>query len=243
MATNEHLEAVKPKKRDAHEPERKCILSGEVRAQDELIRLACGPDGEILPDVRGKAPGRGAWIGVDRATLEQAQAKGQLRGALARSFKAGNLAIPDDLAEKTAEALEKNALDRIGIESRSGAVITGSDRIREAARAGQAHLLLHAADAAEDGRRKLDQAWRVGSDAEGSGQQGLVIPANRAILGGALGRENVVHIAIVDERAAKRVSGAISRWMNFTGPGVTANPCGNGSQGAPGNEVGNKGTE
>ncbi|NNC73208.1 MAG: DUF448 domain-containing protein [Sphingomonadaceae bacterium] len=243
MTTNENLAAVKPKQRDKRNPERKCILSGEVRARDELIRLALGPSGEILPDVRAKAPGRGAWIGVDRATLETAQAKGQLRGALARSFKSGDLAIPDDLADRITGALEKNALDRIGLESRSGAVITGSDRIRETARAGRVHLLLHAADAAEDGRRKLDQAWRVGKEAEGSGRQGLVIPADRSILGAALGRENVVHIAIVDERAAKRVSGAISRWMNFTGPGGMANPCGSGSQGMPGNERGNKGTE
>ena len=48
--------------------------------RDELIRLALGPDGEVAPDVRARAPGRGAWIGVDRATLEAAQAKGKLQG-------------------------------------------------------------------------------------------------------------------------------------------------------------------
>lgn len=222
-------------------PVRTCILTREAAPQEQLIRLALGPDGSVLPDVRAKAPGRGAWIGVDRDALETALAKGKLRGALSRAFKTGDLAIPDDLAERTAAALERTALDRMGLESRGGTVITGSERIREAARGGAVALLLHAADSAEDGRRKLDQALRVGLDMEGSDVRGLVIPADRTILGAALGRENVVHIAVVDERAAKRVSGAVSRWMNFLGPGDLTEPCGTGSQGNPAMTEENKG--
>ena len=40
--------------------ERKCILSGDRADPEMLVRLACGPNGEILPDIRAKAPGRGA---------------------------------------------------------------------------------------------------------------------------------------------------------------------------------------
>src|SRR5687767_15929448 len=54
-----------------HIPERKCVLSGAHDARDNLIRLALGPDGQVAPDVRARAPGRGAWIGVDRTTLER----------------------------------------------------------------------------------------------------------------------------------------------------------------------------
>ena len=124
----------------------------------DLIRLALVPDGDVLPDVRAKAPGRGAWIGVDRATLEAAQAKGKLRGALARAFKGAPLRIPDDLGERIETALRQAALDRLGLEARSGTLLTGTDRIENAARKGEVHLLLHAADAGEDGNRKLDQA-------------------------------------------------------------------------------------
>ncbi|HWT13077.1 MAG TPA: YlxR family protein, partial [Allosphingosinicella sp.] len=97
----------RPAPGNSHVPERKCILSGEHAARDDLIRLALSPEGETLPDVRAKAPGRGAWIGVDRAALEQAQAKGKLRGALARAFKAGELAVPTDLAERVEAALRQ----------------------------------------------------------------------------------------------------------------------------------------
>src|SRR3546814_4282928 len=64
--------------------------------------------------------------------------------------------------------------------------------------------LFHAADASVDGNRKLDSAWRVGSDAEGSDLRGLVLPIGRAILSLALGRENVVHGGLTDPDAARR---------------------------------------
>ena len=203
--------------REPHTPERKCILSGAHAARDELIRLALGPDGEVAPDVRARAPGRGAWLGVDRATLEAAQAKGKLKGALAHAFKTNAVSAPADLGERIETALRQAALDRLGLEARAGHLVTGSERIETAARRGEVEALFHAADAAEEGRRKLDQAWRVGLDEEGSGRQGVVLPATRTILSLALGRENVVHVAIVDRAAAARALHAIGRWRAFIG--------------------------
>jgi predicted RNA-binding protein YlxR (DUF448 family) len=209
-------------KRGEHVAERKCVLSGAHDARDNLIRLALGPDGQIAPDVRARAPGRGAWIGVDRPTLDAARLKGKLRGALARAFKGIDLKIPDDLGDRIESALRQSVLDRLGLEARSGTLLTGSERIDAAARKGDVKLLLHAEDAGADGRRKLDQAWRVGSDPEDSGEssglQGLVIPAQRPILSLALGRQNVVHIAIIDRGAAARVQHALDRWRSFIGP-------------------------
>jgi len=203
--------------RERSAPERTCILSRRTAARGELIRLALGPDGEVAPDVRARAPGRGAWIGVDRAALETAHIKGKLRAALARAFKTDRLAIPADLGARIEAALRRSALDRLGLEAKAGNLVTGSDRIETAARRGQAALLLHAADASAEGRRKLDQAWRVGQNSEGSGRQGLVLPVERAILSLALGRENVVHVAIIESAAAARVSHALDRWRAFIG--------------------------
>ncbi|USI71405.1 DUF448 domain-containing protein [Sphingomonas morindae] len=197
--------------------ERTCILSGAQAPRDQLIRLAISPDGLVLPDPRAKAPGRGAWLGVDRATLDAAQAKGRLRGALARAFKGKPLTVPEDLGARIATALERAFLDRLGLEARAGQLLTGSDRIEDAARRGRVALLLHAADAGADGNRRLDQAWRAGRDEAGSGARGLVVPLKRTILAMALGRENVVHVAIVDRAAAKRVTDALARWLAFIG--------------------------
>ena len=203
--------------RAGHDPQRRCVLTGEHGSRDDLIRLALSPDGTVAPDVRAKAGGRGAWIGVDRPALETAIAKGRLKGALARAFKTASFVIPDDLPDRIEAALSRATLDRLGLEARAGTLLTGSEKIAEAARKGTVALLLHARDAAVDGNRKLDQALRVGLGIEGGGERGMVIPAGRAILSMALGRENVVHIALIAPAAAARVAQALGRWRGFIG--------------------------
>ena len=199
---------------EAHVPERSCILTRRTAPREELIRLALGPDSQVAPDVRARAPGRGAWIGVGRQALDEANTKGKLKGALARAFKTGTVEIPADLGERIELALRQQVLDRLGLEARGGTLINGSEKVEIAARQGKVHLLIHASDAGEDGNRRLDQAWRVG----GGDKSGLVFPENRTILSMALGRENVVHIALTDAAAARRVLHAINRWQAFIDP-------------------------
>jgi predicted RNA-binding protein YlxR (DUF448 family) len=198
----------------AHTPERTCILTRRKGTKDELIRLALGPDGAVAPDVRARAPGRGAWIGVTRAELDKANAKGKLKSALQRAFKTSEARVPADLGERTVQALRQATLDRLGMEARAGNLINGADKVEAAARSGKVNLLLHAADAGDDGRRKLDQSWRAG----GGGPEGVIFPEPRTILSMALGRENVVHVALIDPAAASRVRHALARWRAFTGP-------------------------
>ena len=212
--------------------ERRCILSGHNGARDGFIRLALSPEGTILPDALAKAPGRGAWIGVGRAELAEAVAGGKLKAALSRAFKTGQLAVPDDLAERTEHALLRAFLDRLGLEMRTGKLILGSDRIANEARMGKVAALYHAADASVDGVRKLDQAWRVGQDAEGSGLSGIRLPLDRAALSVALGRDNVVHLALADQRSAERVAAPLQRLLTFLGVAEAAADSGSGSDAA-----------
>jgi predicted RNA-binding protein YlxR (DUF448 family) len=197
-----------------HSPERTCVLTRRKADKDQLIRLALGPDGTVAPDVRARAPGRGAWISVGKAELAAAVANGKLKGALQRAFKTGDVTVPADLADRTEAALRQYALDRLGMEARSGKLINSSERVETAARSGKVHLLIHAADAGEDGRKALDQAWRVGNGEA----RGVIFPEARAILSLALGRENVVHVALIEAAAAARVLHALSRWREFIDP-------------------------
>lgn len=200
--------------KEPHVPERTCVLTRRKAAKEELIRLALGPDGTVAPDVRARAPGRGAWIGANRAELDAANAKGKLKAALQRAFKTNDIRVPADLGERIEQALRQTALDRLGMEARASNLINGADRVETAARSGKVHMLIHAADAGDDGRRSLDQAWRVG----GGDSQGVIFPEERTILSMALGRENVVHAALTDPAAASRVRHALARWRAFTGP-------------------------
>ena len=197
--------------------ERKCILSGDRADPETLIRLAVGPEGQVLPDVRAKAPGRGAWVGVSRAELEQAVAKGKLKGALARAFKTGDLQITENLPALIEDGLRKALMDRLGLEAKASMLLTGSEKIDVACRKGIVTLLLHASDAAADGNRKLDQAYRVGREAEGTDLSGIVLPVDRQALSMAMGRDNVVHIAVTDSRAASRLRAALGRLESYLG--------------------------
>ena len=226
---NEPLGSAASEAAAGNNPERRCILTGDHGSRDDLLRLAISPDGDVLPDALARAPGRGAWIGVSRAELEEAIAKGKLKGALARAFKGAALTIPADLPERAEAALRRAFTDRLGLEMKSGKLLLGSDRIAENARMGNVAWLAHASDAREDGSRKLDQAWRVGRDLEGSGETGLTLPLDRAALSVALGRDNVVHLALTDPRSVERVEGPLRRLLRFLGQ-VEANEqdCGDG---------------
>jgi predicted RNA-binding protein YlxR (DUF448 family) len=213
LADRDIVEAARP----GDGPDRRCVLTGEIAGRDELLRLAVSPEGEVLPDALARAPGRGAWIGVDRASLSDALAGGRLKGALARAFKGRPLTIPEDLPERAEQALVRAFLDRLGLEMRSGKLILGSDRIANEARMGKVAALYHAEDASEDGSRKLDQALRVGSDAEGTGLAGVRLPLDRTALSVALGRDNVVHLALADRASAERVAIPLRRLLHFLG--------------------------
>jgi predicted RNA-binding protein YlxR (DUF448 family) len=198
-------------------PERTCVLTRRPAPKESLVRLALSPDGEVAPDVRARAEGRGAYVGTGQAALDEANARGKLKSALSRAFKQ-EVRVPADLGPRIAAALRQAALDRLGLEARAGNLVTGADRVEQAARLGKAALLIHAADAGEDGRRRLDQAQRVGARVGGGEPRGLVFPEERPILSMALGRENVVHLALTDPAAARRVRHAIDRWLAFIDP-------------------------
>src|SRR5688572_3801748 len=68
--------------RPKHVPERTCVGCGTVTAKRALVRIVRGPDGEVRPDVTGKAPGRGAYLHADRACWETGLKKKRLERSL-----------------------------------------------------------------------------------------------------------------------------------------------------------------
>ena len=53
-----------------------------VHAKRELVRILRSPRGEVAVDLRGKAPGRGAYLDPDQACLERGLREGVLAKAL-----------------------------------------------------------------------------------------------------------------------------------------------------------------
>src|SRR4051794_12582956 len=166
--------------------ERTCAVTREAKPVDELIRFVVGPDGSVVADVKRKLPGRGLWVTGTRAAVEQAVK----RRVFARGFKR-DVRVPSDLPEQVDQLLERSALDALAIAGKAGVVVTGFAKVEAALERGGAVALIHATEAAADGRRKLRKP-----EAEGR-----ILPVIDEFSGErldlALGRPNVVHAALL----------------------------------------------
>ena len=186
--------------------ERRCVVSGEVLPEAQLIRFALGPENLLVPDVAAKLPGRGAWVRANRASVEQATKKNGFAHALKTSIKA-----QDGLAALTETLLARRCLDLLGLARRAGGIAFGATQVEQAFRVKPAPLLIEASDGAEEGREKL-MALHIGL-------WGAPPPAaacfSAADLGVALGRERVIHACLLQERLAVALATDIGRLAGF----------------------------
>ena len=67
---------------------RMCAVSREVRPNDELIRFVVSPQGEVIPDLKRKLPGRGLWISASRRTVAEAVRRHQFSRGFKRDVRA-----------------------------------------------------------------------------------------------------------------------------------------------------------
>lgn len=59
-------------------PERKCIVTNEMKPKKDLIRVVRNKEGEVFVDPTGKKNGRGAYVSNDIAVIEKAEKAGVL---------------------------------------------------------------------------------------------------------------------------------------------------------------------
>jgi predicted RNA-binding protein YlxR (DUF448 family) len=71
-------------------PVRTCLGCRQEGDKSSLRRLVRGPDGTAQPDPAGRAPGRGAYVHLNAACLEQARRRRALERAL-------NAKVPDSV--------------------------------------------------------------------------------------------------------------------------------------------------
>ena len=180
---------------------RRCIASGEVRPQEELIRFVGAPDGTVVPDLDGRLPGRGLWLSPER----DAMAKACARNLFARAAKAP-LRVPDDLMESVDGLLARRCLELIGLAKRSGEAVSGYEKVTSWLAAGRAAVLLAALDAAAENRRKLLASARA---------QDPSVPVVELFtakeLGRALGHDARTQVAVAPGGFAARLTRELAR--------------------------------
>ncbi|MBF0561346.1 MAG: RNA-binding protein [Alphaproteobacteria bacterium] len=186
--------------------ERRCIVTGQVGAPEEMIRFVLGPGDEVVPDLEARLPGRGFWLSGQRDMVETAMAKKFFAKAARRG-----VVIPADLAERVGRLLTRRSLDCLGLARRAGLVVAGYEKVLAVLKAGQGAILLEASDGAAGGRDKI---CRVGPDLPVSDLFGS------AELGMALGREAAVHVLVRPGRMAEVLWREIVRLGRYRGRAV-----------------------
>jgi uncharacterized protein len=189
-----------------HEPERTCIVTRTAQPSAGLIRFVLGPGQQVFPDLKNKLPGRGVWV-TARSDLVQEAVKRRL---FARAFKADAKA-PESLADDIARTLRDDLRQGLSLANKAGAVITGFEKVESAIAEKPLAALIHAAEAAEDGRRKLANQLRKRLGDAISGFPVIQVLSNDE-LSLALGRSHVIHAALV---AGAGSDGFLNRWHRY----------------------------
>jgi predicted RNA-binding protein YlxR (DUF448 family) len=178
---------------------RMCAVSREVRPVEELIRFVLSPQGEVVPDLKRKLPGRGMWITASKARVAEAVRRNQFSRGFKRDVRAAS-----GLAADTESLLVRSAVEALAMAAKAGQVVSGFAKVEEALKGGRATALIHACDGAPDGIRKLDAIVRQRSGNHGESDGLPIITAlSSEELDLALGRTNVIHAALLAGPAGK----------------------------------------
>jgi len=185
--------------------ERRDIVSGEVMDEARLVRFVAGPEGNVVPDLARKLPGRGLWVAATREAVETAARK----GLFARAAKAKLKAAPD-LADQVENLLRGRLLAALGLARKAGELTLGYEKVLAAISAGRAVWLVEASDGSDEGRRKLLSAAR-----RSASQPRLLALFSSSELGLALGAPNVIHTAFLAGRGVERWTQDVERLAGF----------------------------
>lgn len=194
-------------------PERTCVQTGQKAAPEAMLRFVLDGEGEVFPDLRRKLPGRGVWTMLDAKTVEAAARK----QAFSRGFKKKCLA-PANLAGIVDDLLEKDALQFLSLVNKAGLLTTGAAKVDAAARGGKVRALIHAAGASRDGIAKLSGALR----ASGGGDVERTHVFTSAQLDLALGKTNVIHVALGAGEASEAFLAKVRRLARYRGQDALA---------------------
>ncbi|MEL6920936.1 MAG: RNA-binding protein [Pseudomonadota bacterium] len=205
---------VETRKRDNDMNERKCIVTGKSGEADELMRFVAGPDGQVVPDIRRKLPGRGCWVTATRDHVAEAVAK----KAFARGLKT-KVSVAETLADDIDGLLAKAAEQSLAMARKAGDAVSGSMQVDKAVRAGRALAAVHAVEAAPDGIRKVDQARKATVHFGGPKTLAFRLLTTEQ-MSFAFGGGNVIHAAVLDGgagTAALRRLGELARYRGNDG--------------------------
>jgi predicted RNA-binding protein YlxR (DUF448 family) len=178
---------------DERDPLRTCIATRAELPRDELVRLVGSPDGEVVLDVRGKLPGRGAWLAPTAEALQRLErSKARVERDLGARLDVAAI------AQALRDATVRGVREGLSMGAASGALILGRDVLERALLDGRVGLVAVASDCAERTSSALE-------DAAGGEAEFVPVPLTTVEIGHLVGRGLVAAVGVPDS--------GVTRWL------------------------------
>ncbi|MBM3618438.1 MAG: DUF448 domain-containing protein [Alphaproteobacteria bacterium] len=178
----------------------RCALTGEELAPSDLLRFVLSPEAKVVFDRRQDLPGKAVWIAPRRSLVEEAISSS--------AFDAlGERAQTEGLSDAVARQLRVQALSQLNLIRRSGALVGGFEKVKDAITS-KAVVLLQASDAAPDGKAKLAKL-------ASHHYLSVVDCFTREELSAVTGQENQAHIALLRGGLTDKFNAEVRRYLAF----------------------------
>jgi predicted RNA-binding protein YlxR (DUF448 family)/ribosomal protein L7Ae-like RNA K-turn-binding protein len=193
---------------DRRPPQRTCLGCREVKDQARLIRFVRSPDGEILVDLKGRLPGRGAYLCNTRDCLAAALRRQQFDRAFQKACRP---ATAEQLAGRIAGELLEHLVSLLGMARKSARFVAGSNAVLDALnRKGALSVVVLARDISpqigEKVRRKAELQKIVTTEL-----------LDKAELGRILGRAERSVVGLPDGKLAEAFQKELLRYQDISG--------------------------
>ncbi len=159
----------------------------------------CDPEGRVLIDRKGKAPGRGAYLCYSSECIERALRTKSLERALRRGIKPLK---SEELVTSVVSMLDERIIAHLSIGKTAGWIRSGMDVLERCRR--QVKMFVLAEDVAADSDRRI-RGWGRSTGAT------VVDYKDRFVLGATQGQPERVALGVVDSPLASRLSNEFHR--------------------------------
>ena len=149
-----------------------------------MIRFVVGPEGNAVPDVFGKLPGKGMWVGAKKSSLDMALKKNLFSSILKKPVK-----IDRNLDKNVQRFVLKKLVNLISLARKANQAVAGFEKAKNQLELNKAKLLIQACDGSSREKARLRPP---------KGENSLINCLNMKELGLAFSKESVIHATIMN---------------------------------------------
>ena len=186
--------------RSPNKPMRRDAVIREKGLAERMIRFVVSPEGQVMPDLGHKLPGRGIWLKPLPGRIEQATKRGVFARAARRPVK-----VDPELGERVRTLLVDRLLETVSLANRAGQIVTGFDKVQDELKSARNGVLLIAQDAGVEAKRLIALLR----------ERRYIAAFDRNELGRRLGRDQSVYAFISQGALADRLITDANRLAGF----------------------------